>query len=124
MEITGPGQPIPGLGNKPFGKEQSNPEGKPFSGRKIWKRIGTTGLKNELFEKQIDENTYILSGRHEIEDLNKKYDLGIPESDSFETLSGYILEHTGEIPEENEEFDVDDNSISKSTKPIPNRFKK
>ena len=64
--------------------------------------------KNELFEKQIDENTYILSGRHEIEDLNKKYHLGIPESDSYETLSGYILEHIGEIPEENEEFDIDD----------------
>jgi len=64
--------------------------------------------KNELFEKQIDENTYILSGRHEIEDLNKKYDLDIPESDAYETLSGYILEHIGEIPEENEEFDIDD----------------
>ena len=64
--------------------------------------------KNELFEKQIDENTYILSGRHEIEDLNKKYHLDIPESDSYETLSGYILEHIGEIPEENEEFDIDD----------------
>jgi len=63
--------------------------------------------KNELFEKQIDENTFILSGRHEIEDLNKKYHLDIPESDSYETLSGYLLEHIGEIPEENEEFDID-----------------
>ena len=64
--------------------------------------------KNELFEKQIDENTYILSGRHEIEDLNKKYNLDIPESDAYETLGGYILDHIGEIPEENEEFDIDD----------------
>lgn len=63
--------------------------------------------KNELFEKQIDENTFILSGRHEIEDLNKKYRLDIPEDDSYETLSGYILSKIGEIPEENDEFDLD-----------------
>ncbi len=63
--------------------------------------------KNELFEKQIDENTFILSGRHEIEDLNKKYDLDIPESEAYETLGGYILDHIGEIPEENDEFDID-----------------
>ena len=63
--------------------------------------------KNELFEKQIDENTFILSGRHEIEELNKKYHLDIPEDDSYETLGGYILSKIGEIPEENTEFDID-----------------
>jgi CBS domain containing-hemolysin-like protein len=63
--------------------------------------------KNELFEKQIDENTFILSGRHEIEELNKKYHLNIPEDDSYETLGGYILSKIGEIPEENTEFDID-----------------
>jgi len=64
--------------------------------------------KNELFEKQIDEDTFILSGRHEIEELNKKYHLNIPEDDSYETLGGYILSKIGEIPEENTEFDIDD----------------
>jgi CBS domain containing-hemolysin-like protein len=64
--------------------------------------------KNELFEKQIDENTFILSGRHEIEDLNKKYNLEIPESEAYETLGGYILDYLGEIPEENDSFDIDD----------------
>jgi len=64
--------------------------------------------KNDLFEKQIDDNTFILSGRHEIEDLNKKYKLDIPEEESYETLSGYILSRIGEIPEENDSFDIDD----------------
>ncbi len=64
--------------------------------------------KNDLFEKQIDENTYILSGRHEIEDLNKKYHLAIPEDENYETLGGYILSKIGEIPEENDTFDIDD----------------
>ncbi len=63
--------------------------------------------KNELFEKQIDENTFILSGRHEIEDLNKKYNLDLPEDDSYETLGGYILHEIGEIPEENDTFELD-----------------
>ncbi len=63
--------------------------------------------KNELFEKQLDERTFILSGRHEIEDLNKKYNLDIPEEETYETLGGYILSKIGEIPEENEEFDID-----------------
>ena len=64
--------------------------------------------KNDLFEKQIDDHTFILSGRHEIEDLNKKYNLDIPEDDSYETLGGYVLSKIGEIPEENDEFDIDD----------------
>jgi len=64
--------------------------------------------KNELFEKQIDENTFILSGRHEIEDLNKKYHLNIPEEEGYETLGGYILTKIGEIPQENESFILDD----------------
>jgi CBS domain containing-hemolysin-like protein len=64
--------------------------------------------KNEWFEKQIDDNTFILSGRLEIEDLNKKYNLGLPESDNYETLGGYIIDHLGEIPQENESFTIDD----------------
>ncbi len=63
--------------------------------------------KNELFEKQIDQNTYIFSSRFEIYDLNKNYNFNIPEDDSYETLGGYILSKIGEIPEEGEEFDID-----------------
>ncbi len=79
--------------------------------------------KNELFEKQIDKNTFILSGRHEIEDLNEKYHLEIPENESYETLSGYILEHIGEIPHENDEFDIDNFHI-KINKTSPNQILK
>ena len=79
--------------------------------------------KNELFEKQIDENTFVLSGRHEIEDLNEKYNLEIPENESYETLSGYILENIGEIPEEGDTFDIDDFQI-KINKTSPNQILK
>jgi putative hemolysin len=57
-------------------------------------------------EKKISENEYIFSGRLEIDVLNKKYDLEIPESEGFETLAGFIFHHHENIPEPNEEIIV------------------
>jgi len=79
--------------------------------------------KNELFEKQLDSNTFVLSGRHEIEDLNEKYNLKIPEDESYETLGGYILDKIGEIPEEGDEFDIDHFHV-KINKTSPNQILK
>jgi CBS domain containing-hemolysin-like protein len=58
----------------------------------------------ELAEKQIDENTYLFSGRHEIDYLNQKYRLDLPESDDYETLAGIIISFHESIPAENEEI--------------------
>ena len=54
-------------------------------------------------EKKIGENEYLLSGRLEIDYLNKKYGLNIPEHEEFETLGGFIFHHHENIPEPNEE---------------------
>lgn len=51
-----------------------------------------------LLEKQIGEREYILAGRLEIDHLNQTYDLHIPESDRYDTLAGYILDQSEEIP--------------------------
>ena len=53
-----------------------------------------------LYEEQISEDEYVLSGRIEIDYINEKYDhLSIP-SGEFHTLSGYIVMTSGSIPEE------------------------
>ncbi|MFD2570246.1 hemolysin family protein [Spirosoma soli] len=49
-------------------------------------------------ERQIDENNWLLSARHEIEDLNEKYDWDIPEGD-YDTLGGLILATNEDLPQ-------------------------
>jgi CBS domain containing-hemolysin-like protein len=53
---------------------------------------------NELTEKAISSKEYIFSGRFEIDYLNEKYHLGLPEEDDYETLAGMILYFHGSIP--------------------------
>ena len=61
----------------------------------------------ELVEKQIDDKVWELSARHEVEYLNEKYDLGIAESDEYDTLAGFIIAEYGGIPLENEELHIE-----------------
>jgi CBS domain containing-hemolysin-like protein len=57
---------------------------------------------NELTEKVISKNEYVFSGRLEIDYLNEKYHLGLPEEDDYETLAGMILYFHGSIPGSND----------------------
>ncbi len=61
----------------------------------------------EYEEKKIDDNKFIFSGRLEIDYLNEKYELGIPQSDEYETLAGFILEHHSDIPKVNDEIVIE-----------------
>jgi CBS domain containing-hemolysin-like protein len=54
--------------------------------------------KENLTEEKIDENTYRFSARLEIDYLNEKYNLNLPESDEYETLGGLLLQAFGTIP--------------------------
>lgn len=58
-------------------------------------------------EQQLDHNTWLLSARHEIEYLNRKYNWAIPEGD-YETLGGYILSVVEDIPETNSVVESED----------------
>lgn len=59
----------------------------------------------ELIEKQLSNNEYIFSGRIEIDYINDKFELGIPEGE-YETLSGFVMNETQSIPEMNEVINV------------------
>ncbi len=56
----------------------------------------------ELIEKVLEEDSYIFSTRLDVEYLNQTYKLNIPESDSYGTLGGFIVDHTKEIPQKGE----------------------
>ncbi len=47
--------------------------------------------ETETIERQLSESEYLLSGRLEVKYLNEHYDLGIEESDDYDTLAGYII---------------------------------
>jgi CBS domain containing-hemolysin-like protein len=55
----------------------------------------------DWIEKQIDETTFVLSGRHEIDYLNEKYEWNLPEGD-YETLGGMLISLYEDIPQVNE----------------------
>ena len=57
----------------------------------------------EYVENQISATEYIFSGRLEIDYLNQKYNLNLPEDDA-ETLSGYIIENHESIPKQKEKI--------------------
>lgn len=53
----------------------------------------------ELIEKELGDGEYIFSARLDVEYLNDTYKLAIPESDSYGTLGGFIVNFTTEIPQ-------------------------
>ncbi len=61
----------------------------------------------ELIEKEIGEDVYLFSTRLDVEYLNQTYKLHIPESDSYGTLGGFIVNFTKEIPQKGEQITID-----------------
>ena len=62
--------------------------------------------KIELINKRISDNEYIFSGRHKIDFLNEKYNLILPDSEDYETLSGLIVYFNENIPKINSFIEI------------------
>ena len=56
----------------------------------------------ELTDERIHVNQFKFSARLEIDYLNEEYNLGFPKEDAYETLGGFIINHTENIPEKDE----------------------
>ena len=61
----------------------------------------------ELVEKRVGDGQWIFSSRLEVEYLNEEYELGLPESEEYDTLAGYIISEYGSIPLEGEQLEVE-----------------
>jgi CBS domain containing-hemolysin-like protein len=68
----------------------------------------------DLKMMQIDERTFILSARHEIDFLNEQNDWNLPEGD-YETLSGLVLSVTEDLPEEGDQIEIGPYSLTIQT---------
>lgn len=64
-----------------------------------------------LVEKKTSDKEFILSGRLEVKYLNEKYRLGLPESNDFDTLAGYVIDRYQGIPEAGETIITDSMKI-------------
>lgn len=54
----------------------------------------------KIYEK-IDENTYMINGSMGVSEVEKLLEIKIPEGD-YDTISGYLIEELGRIPDEKE----------------------
>ena len=62
--------------------------------------------EEQLVENKVDEATYIFSTRLDVEYLNEEYKLNIPENDSYETLGGFIVDFSKEIPQKGDQITI------------------
>lgn len=67
--------------------------------------------KEEKEYEEIDTNTYLLSGSMTINDVNKLLNAAIPEGD-YDTLSGYLQDKLGRVPEEEELPTIDTETVT------------
>ncbi len=60
--------------------------------------------KTTEVEKEIGKNHYLFSAKLQIDYLNNKYNLSLPESEEYSSLAGFIISITEEIPSKGKEI--------------------
>jgi putative hemolysin len=66
-------------------------------------------IEEEIFRK-ISKDTFLISGKVEVDLINEKYKLNIPDG-NYETLGGYISSKLGRIPAQGEKIIIDNFDI-------------
>ena len=64
-----------------------------------------------LIEEKLGDDRYLFSARLEVDYINEAFKLNIPIGENYETLGGYILDHTEEIPPRDGIVQIDDFSF-------------
>jgi len=60
----------------------------------------------EDVEEKLGPHEFLLSARSEVEHLREMHRLAIPQSEEYDTLAGYILHASGELPEEGQVLEL------------------
>jgi CBS domain containing-hemolysin-like protein len=55
---------------------------------------------------RLNKNEWRVLGKSEIEDVNEKLEMDIPDTKEYDTFSGYILDQIGRIPQEKENISL------------------
>lgn len=61
---------------------------------------------------KIRPNEWRVLGKSEIDEVNEKVKMNIPDSKEYDTFSGYVLDQIGRIPQEKEEISLGDFSVT------------
>jgi len=66
---------------------------------------------SDHIEVKINDREYKFSGRLEIDYINEKYNINLPEMENYETIAGMILYYFQSIPKINDEITIESFSI-------------
>ena len=64
--------------------------------------------KDDIIDEKISDHEFLFSSRMEVDQINDKYDLNLPESEEYETIAGFLLTLHEDIPEKDEEIEFED----------------
>ena len=64
--------------------------------------------KFEAHIVKLAENEWMVLGKSEIDDVNEKLQMNIPDTKEYDTFSGYVLDQIGRIPKEKEDIRIGD----------------
>ncbi|MAR40267.1 MAG: hemolysin [Flavobacteriales bacterium] len=64
--------------------------------------------QDDIIDEKISDNEFLFSSRMEVDQINDKYNLQLPESEEYETIAGFVLTLNEDIPEKDEEIEFED----------------
>jgi putative hemolysin len=67
--------------------------------------------KEELTEEELEPGVWLFSARQEIDYLNEEYELGLPDSEEYDTLGGMVLHYLETIPPKGSHFHLEKHEI-------------
>lgn len=66
---------------------------------------------DDIIDEKISEKEFLFSARMEVDQINDKYNLDLPESEEYETIAGLFLSLHEDIPVKGERIDFEDKRI-------------